>query len=744
MSEGRTNVADKRLDRHGCVDFRIEGWENIRFDRSKDSAQIQGVSLNCMLHASFLLLGFSKELCVLPGGAAAWDILMEPFFTTLSSQVTIYELMARVEFLSREVIEIERKRVYDSDHMSFMYNANLLFGALKFVYTWIANFNSYITEKHLTILRGAVFEIGSVGLNNFNFPGGGPINDAHMPFLCAYRDMYIRLEVLLDVVTSERSRLTLGMRQPVSLSPYHFPNLHLLHYNNPDYDAAVQHFLTLRNKKHFQYAYQTRDFRSANVHTLPLPSLKVIKGDLGEKAFDPALRKQTLKSMVQKAKHKVDIFGADNLLDDSDDDESKDLKKETIAEPTIQRGQPRIKTGTSLLSSPCFRVDEDDNAVSKSLPDRQLGNKSISTGTFGSKAAGGNAAAPSTLVNLNRTKDIWDFDILEIARQMTLIDHAMFCTIPLYSLLQNRWGESRHSRTSLELRKFTDRFNAISLFATTTILSKVDLNERARCLTNFIILSNYLINLGNYNSAMAIMSALQQGSVTRLTQTMHLLSEKHLDLFADMQRRMSPVKNYAAYKNEIALRAVYLHDDSNWRHRSDGIDCRLRRFFAIPSKPSTNDDNDGNESNKSTMNSGSDAPVVSDKTEAFVPYLGAHLAELIGIFDGNPDTLPEAPHMMNMYKKILVARSLSLMSRMQRLSFNIEPIRMLGAIINRSFKPYIRYLSKDGIETNRDLYAMSLSLEPNASSGGYGNGYSAGAELTPPNSPVRNGFGTAT
>ncbi len=133
-----------------------------------------------------------------------------------------------------------------------------------------------------------------------------------------------------------------------------------------------------------------------------------------------------------------------------------------------------------------------------------------------------------------------------------------------------------------------------------------------------------------------------------------------------------------------------------------------------------------------------------DRTEAFVPYLGAHLAELIGIYDGNADTLPEAPHMMNMYKKILVARSLALLSRMQRLSYNIEPIRMLGAIINRSFKPNIRYMSKEGIETNRALYDRSLQLEATSSTLPRADRYGSGTGVSPPASPMRPSGNTSS
>jgi len=41
-----------------------------------------------------------------------------------------------------------------------------------------------------------------------------------------------------------------------------------------------------------------------------------------------------------------------------------------------------------------------------------------------------------------------------------------------------------------------------------------------------------------------------------------------------------------------------------------------------------------------------------------VPHIGAHLAELTSIHEGNSDTIPDVPNLINLHKKILFSRTL--------------------------------------------------------------------------------------
>ena len=70
-----SNSSSNQIDRHGCIDIRLESYENVWFDRSKDGAEIEGCSMNCLLHALFISNGYWKnDFVVLPGGI--WRIII--------------------------------------------------------------------------------------------------------------------------------------------------------------------------------------------------------------------------------------------------------------------------------------------------------------------------------------------------------------------------------------------------------------------------------------------------------------------------------------------------------------------------------------------------------------------------------------------------------------------------------------------------------------------------------------------
>jgi hypothetical protein len=134
--------------------------------------------------------------------------------------------------------------------------------------------------------------------------------------------------------------------------------------------------------------------------------------------------------------------------------------------------------------------------------------------------------------NSNNNNSSTTIDCLEIARQITLIDHALFTSIPLYIfLLPNSFFSSqRHKQLkNNELRKFIDRFNAISLWVTESILNGNTAEDRAATVSFFIKLAGFFRDLFNYSSLMAIISAFQQGSITRLKKTFNLVSKVDLE-----------------------------------------------------------------------------------------------------------------------------------------------------------------------------------------------------------------------
>jgi hypothetical protein len=151
------------LDRHGYIDVRLENWDNVWFDKSKDGADIEGCSINCLLHAFFILNGYREDLLPnLPGGFSCWDAITEPVFIMISSYVTINELSARIQLLCEEYLLLRSLTTSDVTVLERYYTiSNLLYGALIVVYIWVANFNGYIEDNNLITLRIRMAHLGN-------------------------------------------------------------------------------------------------------------------------------------------------------------------------------------------------------------------------------------------------------------------------------------------------------------------------------------------------------------------------------------------------------------------------------------------------------------------------------------------------------------------------------------------------------------------------------------------------------
>ena len=106
--------------------------------------------------------------------------------------------------------------------------------------------------------------------------------------------------------------------------------------------------------------------------------------------------------------------------------------------------------------------------------------------------------------------NIWDFDMKEIARQWTLLDHRIFVAVPLYFLERCEWEAPRHSAESSEVRMCIDRFNAESCWVTQSILFEKTPEKRAALYMKYIFLATFLEELRNFNGIMAVLTGLQQ------------------------------------------------------------------------------------------------------------------------------------------------------------------------------------------------------------------------------------------
>ncbi|XP_046398057.1 guanine nucleotide-releasing factor 2 isoform X2 [Ischnura elegans] len=126
-------------------------------------------------------------------------------------------------------------------------------------------------------------------------------------------------------------------------------------------------------------------------------------------------------------------------------------------------------------------------------------------------------APPILLPSLHvytRQSSLLDFKSERVAEQMTLLDASLFARIEIPEVLV--WAKEQNEERSPNLTRFTEHFNKMSYWARSRILEQSDAKERERHVAKFTKVMRHLRRLNNFNSYLALLSALDSAPVRRL------------------------------------------------------------------------------------------------------------------------------------------------------------------------------------------------------------------------------------
>ncbi|XP_063235683.1 guanine nucleotide-releasing factor 2 isoform X3 [Bacillus rossius redtenbacheri] len=125
---------------------------------------------------------------------------------------------------------------------------------------------------------------------------------------------------------------------------------------------------------------------------------------------------------------------------------------------------------------------------------------------------------PNTLLSsLNvytRQSSLLDFKSEQIAEQMTLLDANLFMKIEIPEVLI--WAQEQNEERSPNLTRFTEHFNKMSYWARSRILEQGEAKDRERYVVKFIKIMKHLRKINNFNSYLALLSALDSAPIRRL------------------------------------------------------------------------------------------------------------------------------------------------------------------------------------------------------------------------------------
>ncbi|RKP14272.1 ras guanine nucleotide exchange factor domain-containing protein, partial [Piptocephalis cylindrospora] len=145
---------------------------------------------------------------------------------------------------------------------------------------------------------------------------------------------------------------------------------------------------------------------------------------------------------------------------------------------------------------------------------------------------------------------ITDVDALEVARQLTLLDARYYCRIGPYELMGQEFSR-KDSRISVHVRAMSQLSTRLTTWVCESILYEPDAKKRAHLVRYFLKVAERLVQIHNFHSLYAILSALNSSPVTRLRKTWDLVPNKSKQTLTTLRRLTDHSRNYAEYRARL-------------------------------------------------------------------------------------------------------------------------------------------------------------------------------------------------
>eukprot|EP00066_Takifugu_rubripes_P004035 XP_003967091.1 PREDICTED: ras-specific guanine nucleotide-releasing factor 1 [Takifugu rubripes] len=128
---------------------------------------------------------------------------------------------------------------------------------------------------------------------------------------------------------------------------------------------------------------------------------------------------------------------------------------------------------------------------------------------------------------------------LEIAEQLTLLDHLVFKVIPYAEFFGQGWMKNDKNEKTPYIMRTTKHFNDISNLIATEILRCEDVVTRVAVIEKWVAVADICRCLHNYNAVLEITSSLNRSSVFRLKKTWLKVSKQTKALIDKLQKLVS-------------------------------------------------------------------------------------------------------------------------------------------------------------------------------------------------------------
>ncbi|KAL0069855.1 Ras guanine nucleotide exchange factor bud5 [Marasmius tenuissimus] len=143
---------------------------------------------------------------------------------------------------------------------------------------------------------------------------------------------------------------------------------------------------------------------------------------------------------------------------------------------------------------------------------------------------------------------ITDFDALELARQLTIMECRLYCAITPEEVMES--GQEG-ARTPVNVRAVSSLSTTITGWAAESILNEKDMKKRTGLVKFFVKVADKCTTLHNFSTSRSILAALDSSTIARLHQTWNGLPQKSKVQLEVMRRLADHSRNYREYRARL-------------------------------------------------------------------------------------------------------------------------------------------------------------------------------------------------
>ncbi|KAI6361449.1 hypothetical protein MCOR25_006485 [Pyricularia grisea] len=186
------------------------------------------------------------------------------------------------------------------------------------------------------------------------------------------------------------------------------------------------------------------------------------------------------------------------------------------------------------------------------LLDQRLTGKEVSARRM---VQNSNQAAPPPIMPKNMKKlKFLDIDVIEFARQLTIIESRLYAKIKPTECLNKTWQKKQgegEPEPAPNVKALILHSNQMTNWVAEMILAQSDVKKRVVVIRHFVAVADRCRMLNNFSTLTSIISALGTAPIARLKRTWDIVPAKAQATLESMRKLMASTKNFGEYREAL-------------------------------------------------------------------------------------------------------------------------------------------------------------------------------------------------